>query len=164
MTERPLAKRELLEAIVAELSRELDALTAAAKAAREAATHEESKPEDQYDTRGLEASYLAGAQAERAAQIQKMISQFRLMSPEEAPAGAPIALGSLVELVFSGRKSLYFLASQGGGVSVQVGGRTIQVLTPQAPLGEALLGRRSGDSVEVEVQGSEREYLIASVL
>lgn len=159
-----MEKRKVIDAILAELQRELESLTAAAKAAREAATHEESKPEDQYDTRGLEASYLAGAQAERALQIQKLISQFRLMSPLEAAAGASIGPGMLVELESDGRKSLYFLAPQGGGLSVRIAGRPIQVLTPQAPLGEALLGRRAGDSVEVEVQGSEREYIIASVL
>lgn len=159
-----MEKRKVIDAILTELQRELESLSAAAKAAREAATHEESKPEDQYDTRGLEASYLAGAQAERVLQIQKLLSQFRLMSPQEAPPDSTIAPGMLVELDHEGRKSLYFLASQGGGLAIRIGGRTVLVLTPQAPLGEALLGRRLGDSVEIEVQGSEREYVVASIL
>ncbi len=48
-------------------------LKEAALATYEAATHEESKPENEYDTRGLEASYLAGAQAKRTAEIEELL-------------------------------------------------------------------------------------------
>ena len=56
-------KQKLIEAILLELESELSVLADAAKAAHLAATHEESVAEDPHDTRGVEASYLAGAQA-----------------------------------------------------------------------------------------------------
>lgn len=153
-------KQKILDAIVEALTREMDALTAAAKAAFEAATNSESKAEDQYDTRGLEASYLAGAQAERVAALKRLIAIYKYLPVRDAATGAPIELGSLVEVQSNGKSALYFLVNQGGGISVQVQGKTIQVITPNAPLGEALLDRKAGDTIEVEQRGSTREYRI----
>ena len=153
-------KKRVLAQIVESLQAELASLTEAARAAREAATHEESKPEDQYDTRGLEASYLAGAQAERALQVQRMITYFRELAAESSAAGGVIAPGALVELESGGKKLRYLLAAMGGGISVSVDGLTLSVITPQAPLGETLAGARAGDEIEVETQGAVREYRI----
>ena len=58
-------KRDLLNLFANKIAEDLLVMTKAALAAHEAATHSESKAEDQYDTRGLEASYLAGAQSKR---------------------------------------------------------------------------------------------------
>lgn len=52
-------KRALIKKIVAQLEAELALLTKAARSAHAEATHESSKAENKYDTRGLEASYLA---------------------------------------------------------------------------------------------------------
>ncbi|NBU22139.1 hypothetical protein EBS43_12140, partial [bacterium] len=62
-----IQKSQILASIVQKLNHELQTIELSAQAALEAATHEESKAEDQHDTRGLEASYLARAQASRAA-------------------------------------------------------------------------------------------------
>src|SRR5581483_11142644 len=63
--QQQMDKRRLVETVQQHLAEELATLMQAAKAAHEAATHEESKAEDQHDTRGLEASYLAGSGAAR---------------------------------------------------------------------------------------------------
>lgn len=153
-------RKRVLAQITEALQAELSNLTEAARAAREAATHEESKPEDQYDTRGLEASYLAGAQAERALQVQQMMTYFRQLATEPSATGGVIGPGCLVELVSSGKKVRYLLAAMGGGISVSIDGVMLSVITPQAPLGEALTGARVGEEIEVETQGAIREYRI----
>ena len=51
-------KQSLHQALLMRLRADLELLERAAHTAREAATHEESKAENKYDTRGLEASYL----------------------------------------------------------------------------------------------------------
>ena len=66
-------KRALIEKLIAKLENERQTLAAAALSTYEASTHEESKAEDQYDTRGLEASYLAGAQAKRVADVEQVL-------------------------------------------------------------------------------------------
>src|SRR3954452_6187110 len=98
-------KRRLIETIQAHLAEELATLMQAAKAAHEAATHEESKPEDQYDTRGLEASYLARGQAERLAQLQKLATILKTHPPRSFGPKEAVAPGALVELDSEGKRS-----------------------------------------------------------
>jgi transcription elongation GreA/GreB family factor len=159
-------KKKIIELTVSRLNDELQALVQAAKAAHEAATHEESRAEDQHDTRGLEASYLAGAQAARAAELQKMISVFRQLPVRDFTPDEPVAIGALVELELeaTGKRSVHLLAPLGGGISVASAGTAVQIITPHAPLGEALMGRRVGDVVETEAaHGQVREYSVIRV-
>lgn len=158
-----LDKQRVVDAILERLQQELAVLVASAQSAREAATHEESKPEDSHDTRGLEASYLAGAQAERAASVQRMIALIKFLPVRPVPAGDGAAAGSLLEIESGGKRSWYFLVSQGGGITVTVDGQSIQVITPASPLGEELMGRPEGDEFEIENQGKVREYRIRSL-
>ena len=61
-----MKKAELIKQIVASLTENLELLQKAARASHEEATHESSRAESKYDTRGLEAAYLAGGQARQA--------------------------------------------------------------------------------------------------
>jgi transcription elongation GreA/GreB family factor len=158
-----VTKQRIIEQILVRLNDELSRMAEAAKAAHEAATHEESRSEDRHDTRGLEASYLAGAQANRAAELKKRIASYRFLSLKDFASTDPIGPGALIELELNGKNSFYFLISQGEGVSFQVDGQMIQVITPRAPLGEALLGRKRGDWIEVERQNQTREYRVISI-
>ena len=72
-------KKALIELVLIELKRQHQTLFNSALEAKSAATDEESKAENKYDTRGLEASYLAGAQAKRTTELEetiKVISDF----------------------------------------------------------------------------------------
>jgi transcription elongation GreA/GreB family factor len=157
------AKKELIRLIVKTLNQELESLASSAKAAHEAATHEESKAEDAHDTRGLEASYLAGAQMARIEALRKTISILQHSEFKDIQPGGAIESGALIELESGGKRSLCFLVSQGGGISLPFQGKSVQVITPQSPLGEALLGRSVGEEVEVEAQKGIREYEIIKV-
>ena len=168
-------KRRIVELLIERLQAELDGVTRAAQAAHEAATHESAKPENQYDTRGLEASYLAGAQAQRVTEISALISAYRLMPLPEPGPRDPIEPGMLVELELElgnarpsssskGRRSYYLLMPRGGGISIQIDGCSVLALAPGAPMGEALMGRRVDDVIEVETKDQVREYRVVSVL
>jgi len=84
-------KKKLILKVIEHLTSELELYTRAAKAAHAEATHEQSKAEHKYDTRGLEASYLARGQSKQAAETEKAIEKivvfysdrsFREYSPE----------------------------------------------------------------------------------
>jgi transcription elongation GreA/GreB family factor len=158
-----VSKQKIVEQILTRLNEELSRMLEAAKASHEAATHEESRSEDKHDTRGLEASYLAGAQANRAAELKKLISVYRFLPIKEFTSTDVIEPGALIELEFNQKRSLYFLVSQGEGMSLRVEGEMVQVVTPRAPLGEALLGRKTGDWIEIEMGHQSREYQILSI-
>jgi transcription elongation GreA/GreB family factor len=156
-----MLKAKIIEKITEKLEAELEPMLRAAEAAHAAATHEESRAEDQHDTRGLEASYLAGAQAQRALELKQLISLFRLMHPRDFQASEPADLGAVIELEQGGRRSLYFLVQAGGGISIRSDdGKTIHVIAPKSLLGEELMGKRAGETFEIELegQGGTREY------
>lgn len=146
-------KRTLHATFLQRLEDELSTMRRAAKDAREAATHEEAKPENDKDTRALEASYLAGAQAARVREIEgaiKAIGAMRLLELDgkEIQASAVITLEDDDEV-----RTVFFFAPFGGGTVLEVGAAEVQVVTPQSPLGRALLGRTQGDVIEVRASG-----------
>src|SRR5689334_17213217 len=93
-----LNKRNLILAIIEQLETDLSVVKQAALATLEAATHEESKPENEYDTRGLEASYLAGAQAKRVAEIDQALNIFRTTGLTDFGPKDPVQTTALVEI------------------------------------------------------------------
>lgn len=156
-------KTKLLDQIREKLEAERLVLIEAAKATYEAATHEESKPENEYDTRGLEASYLAGAQAKRVGDIEEMIAICRNLNLKSFNDKTPIAASALVQVDYNGKKSYVFLMPKGGGIIVPFEGKNIQVIAPNSPLGTALLGLKTGDVASVETADDIKEYEILSV-
>ncbi len=159
---------QLLSAIDAECM----VLSASVKAVVDAATHEESKAENQYDTRGLEASYLAGAQSERLAELQGMRLILAAMPLRDFTQLDAIAIGAVIEMDCDGTRSRYFLLQLAAGYSLQIAddgqpGRmsttSITTITTQSPLGRALLGKSVGDFLEVAIAGRTKEYEILSV-
>src|SRR5690242_21866202 len=93
-----MKKTEILARIVEALHNHLAVLEKAARAAHTEATHESSKAENKYDTRGLEAAYLAGGQARQAREIQESIKVYETLPLKEFGANEPIDLSALVEL------------------------------------------------------------------
>jgi len=86
-------KPELLARIVTRLQTELELLTTAALATHAEATDEENKAEDKYDTRGLEASYLAHGQSKAAEETALALAQFQALVLRDFAANEPIGLG-----------------------------------------------------------------------
>jgi transcription elongation GreA/GreB family factor len=156
-------KRRLVETIQAHLAEELATLVQAAKAAHEAATHEESKAEDQHDTRGLEASYLAGAQAQRAAELQSQLLMWKYLPIREFGPEDVACPAALVELEHGKTRAFYFIAPQGGGLVTRIDGQPVQVITPNSPMGEAIMGKKEGDTIEIETRSSTRTYKVVSI-
>ncbi len=143
-------KSILRQAILAQLTAELDLLTRAAQMARDEATSEESKAENKYDTRGQEAAYLAEGQARLALELQESITLFQsLIFPAFAPTDA-IAIGALVTLGHAPRSQTYLLVPRNGGMEIaSENSAPILLVTPQSPLGRQLLGRRVGEMVSL---------------
>jgi transcription elongation GreA/GreB family factor len=157
-------KQQVIEAVIEELHRELQVYLKAAQAAHAEATHEQSKPENKYDTRGLEASYLARGQSRQAAEIINAIKQFQALSLTKWKAEDPIDVGALVELKEkAGGRGFYFIGPAGGGTEVRVAKKHILVITPASPLGQQLLEHKTGDKVELLIAGAKSEYLIVAV-
>ena len=129
-------KRTLIRKIVARLTGELEVYFRAAQASRAEATHEQSKAENKYDTRGLEASYLARGKSKQAAEIQNAIAAFEKLDVRKFEAGEPIDVGAFAEPELGAETAAYFIGPRAGGTEVLHGKREVLVITPQSPLGE----------------------------
>ena len=157
-------KKLILEQLANKLENDLSLLVDSAKASHEAATHEESRADNKYDTRGLEASYLAGAQALRANEIRKVMSLCRTLEVRSFSEDDPIAISALIEVSGETGRQHILLVPFAGGESVEIEGTKVQVVSSASPLGSELMGRRSGDDFEFEMRGRKMDYSIGFVI
>ena len=113
--------------ILAELRRlvhaDLATVAASQQETQAGATHEESKPENDKDTRALESSYLARGLARRVGELQDAATHLDALQLRTFTGAAPIALSALVIVEDDDGKSRhYFLAPGGGGVKLHLEG------------------------------------------
>lgn len=156
-------KKELISVFIEHLEKELTILKEAARATAEAATNEESRPENEYDTRALEASYLAGAQSKRVVEVMEVLSLFKSISFKEFKPTDSVQATALVDVLLDGRKSRLLMMPKGGGVNLKVGSESVQIVTPTSTLGETILGMNVGDTAEYEVGPKVHECEIVSI-
>jgi transcription elongation GreA/GreB family factor len=153
-------KQKLLALIIEKLEHEAENHAKAAMVAHADATEEESKSENKYDTRGLEASYLAGAQSRMLAESMQNIGVYKSLEIRNFSEDSTVALTALVELeADNNTRCFYFIGPNSGGVEVDIEGVNVMLITPSAPLGGRLMGKGIGDCV---VMGA-REYEIISI-
>jgi transcription elongation GreA/GreB family factor len=156
------SKQALKIELVAQLEAALTTARAAHAAAIEGSTHEEAKPENDKDTRGLEQSYLARGQAQRVAELEAAIGEVSALALRSFGPGTPIAMSALVRVRAEedGSEPVLFIAPAGGG-NLLAGG--VQVVTPSSPLGRALLGKHADDEVELQLPGKLRTLTIIAL-
>ena len=158
-----MKKAELIKRIIARLTENLAILEKAARASHAEATHESSRAENKYDTRGLEAAYLAGGQARQAKEILDSIKVYETLTTKDFAPGEPIELTALVELDSDATRSTYFIGPKSGGLEIVRRNKEIMVITPQSPLGQNLMGRKAGDRWQTKLGGATVKYHIISV-
>jgi transcription elongation GreA/GreB family factor len=156
-------KQQLIEQVIRHFEKDLEVLKAAALATYEAATNEESKAENEYDTRGLEASYLAGAQAKRVGEVEELLFVLKNLKVKDFAEDEAIAATAFVQAELNNKTLYFFILSKGGGLSVNFEGKNIQIVTLASPLGEALLGLKAGETAIVETGDRTLEYDLISV-
>lgn len=157
-------KTELLQQVIARLEDDLLQAQQAALTAYEAATHEENIAENKYDTLGLEASYLATGQARRAAAIRQTLASWKQLVLRNFDPQLGIQLGALIELSDEQEhRQCLFLGPDGAAMKLQQDGQALQVIGPQAPLGQSLLGKQIGDEVTLRLASGVQLLEILSV-
>jgi len=123
----------------------------------EGAIHDDARPENDKDTRGLEQSYLARGIAQRVAELEGAVAAITALVPQRL---ARVAVGALVTVEDDGRERVFLVAQHGGGIELP---DEVTVLTPSSPIGRAVLGRRVDDDCEVTVGGARRTLVITAI-
>jgi transcription elongation GreA/GreB family factor len=138
------SKRSVIEALVAQLEKERVVYDRIAAQARLDAIDGEMKQEGKYDTRAIEASYLAGAQKRRLEEIIVEIQTLKALPIVNLERSRSVTVGSLVELQIDGLAKWFFVSPTSGGVDVNTS-PSVKVVSLKSPIGQALLGLESGD-------------------
>ena len=157
-------KRSLLKHILDEVEALYRGAVDAERQAYHTATHDENVAENKYDTLGLEASYLAHGQAQRVAECRADLAIYKKLTATEYSRNMPVATGALLTLTDEQGSVLHlFLGPAAGGLKLTFDQREIMVITPAAPLGQALLGHYIDDEVEISIGGQKRAYEITAI-
>lgn len=154
-------KQKLFQDLIQIISEELDICIRAANSAHEAATHEELVAENKYDTKGLEASYLAGAQARRANELQIDIDEIKKIQIQNFSDEDPIQYSSLVQLEEeNGNSKFLLIVNRAGGYKISQNDIEVQSITPASPLGKKLWQKKLDDEIELNIQGQNKYFCI----
>jgi transcription elongation GreA/GreB family factor len=156
-----VTRHDVLVQILTVLQAELASLTQAAQGSFAAATDPDSRAENKYDTRTLEASYVARGQARRVEELQEAVQAFTALAVTATTLSTTIQLGSLVTLQAPWGEEHFFLGPLAGGTEVQLEGHDIVVITPASALGQKLVGRRTDDTVQLRPDVSARILRLA---
>ena len=138
-------KDAILKAVLEALQEEVRRQLAAQETAAAGATHAEARAETKWDTCGLEQSYLARGHARQFEILARQVEELRNFTPSDL-SGKPIAPGALIEVEMGGEEGLFFLLHCGGGTELKVENREITVITPESPVGAALLHKKQGEN------------------
>lgn len=159
-TEAREIKNALLDELLKKAREELVDLTRAALETKNFATDQEFKAESKYDTRALEASYLASAEAKRVEELKLEIQILEEVNLDHSARLEEISIGALVELLHGGQRMNYFLIPTAGGTMLKVRDVPVVVVSVFSPIGDALLGLKAKDEFEVETPKGPRTYEI----
>ncbi|WP_162026002.1 MULTISPECIES: hypothetical protein [unclassified Lentimonas] len=118
----------------------------ASQDAAEYATSEESRAESQWDTQGLEASYLAAGQAGQAQQWADAVEELQSEREDLLKPNATVSLGALFKCDFGGTEEVYFFAGVAGGQVIKMENMEVTVITSQSPLAGKLRGLKVGET------------------
>jgi transcription elongation GreA/GreB family factor len=155
-------KTAVIQKILDTLQTELETYTRAAKFSHAEATAEENRAENKYDTRGLEASYLAAGQANKVMELEASLETFEGL--KEQPVSDAIEIGSLVELQQDGFVEWYFLGPTAGGTEIEIDDTEVLVITPESPLGSQIMGLEAGAKASLELGGRTQKAVVQAVL
>ena len=155
-------KPTLKAALLTRLDDDIDAALASSRSAQETASHEDNKPENQYDTLALEAAYLAHGQSERILRLQKeRISLAKWPMPEK---GEPVVRnGSLLKLMSEDDETRWLFITPVGGYQLLAEGQKILVISQQTPLAKKLMGKEEGEALDLTFNGVTTEWELAEL-
>ena len=151
-----MTKRLVIQKIIETLQSEMETYVRAAKFSHAEATAEENRAENKYDTRGLEASYLAAGQANKIVELEESIAAFDALRERKFNEADGIDIGALIEISQDGERAHYFIGPSAGGIEIKTRGTEVLVITPQSPLGSQLKGAKQGAKIKINLAGRKQ--------
>ncbi|NCN27274.1 hypothetical protein GW915_06825 [bacterium] len=152
-------KRQIVSELISHFKRELELYEKVAAKAREDAINSEVKQEGKYDTRAIEAGYLAGAQKRRQEEIIFEVQKLEALDLD-SPFGEKVRSGSLVLLEEKAEQFWCFISPSSGGMNLNIGGESVRIISSVSPIAKALVSLDEGDcEIQLDLPAGRRELL-----
>ncbi len=143
-----MTKNDVIADLRAQLESKIAVMKSALADSSEGASGDETKSEGKYDTRAIEAAYLAEAQAKQLALAEQSLSLFLNFEAPTYTIDDQIGPGSLVEVEQEREICFYFLAPTAGGLITTYLGCDVTVISPDSRLYQELIDKKLGESLE----------------
>jgi hypothetical protein len=142
-----MTKEDVISALRLRLEENIAVLKSALADSDESASGEQTKSEGKYDTRAIEAAYLAEAQAGQLALAEESLAVFKRFDPRAFEVSDEVGPGALVEVEQEGEICFYLLAPTAGGLMTTYLGCDVTVITPDSRLYQELIEKKLGDQL-----------------
>lgn len=142
-----MTKDDVITALRQQLEAKIAVMKSALADSSESASGDETKSEGKYDTRAIEAAYLAEAQAGQVALAEESLATFERFDPRAYEINEEVGPGALVEVDQEGEICFYLLAPTGGGLMTEYLGCDVTVITPDSRLYQELTEKKMGDQL-----------------
>ncbi len=156
-------KKQIIEQLLTKVRAELKALEEASKSAKDYVTSGDVKSDGKYDTRGIEAGYLAGAQEKRVEELKLELQMLEEIPIRDFKKDEEVAIGALVDLSFKNQTRKYFIAPTAGGTMLMIDKNPILVISTFSPIGDAAFGTTLGEEFELETPQELRVYKVVDI-
>lgn len=156
-------KSKIIEQLIKTVRDEMDAAQEASDSTSSYVRDGDIKSEGKYDTRGIEAGYLAGAQQRRVEELKLELQLLEEIPTRNFNIFEEVAIGALVDIEFKGQTRKYFVAPTAGGTMLNIDGTPVLVISTFSPIGDAVLGVKAGEEFELETPNETRIYKVISL-
>lgn len=156
-------KKLILDKLIAKAKADLESARKTYEVTQTMVQKGDLKSDGKYDTRATEANYLADGQRQRLTDLEHEIILLEEIPTRDLDKDGEVAIGALAQIEFNGMSKKYYLSPTAGGTMLDIDGEAVLVISVFSPIGKEVIGLKSGDSFEVEINDSIREYQIQSV-
>lgn len=149
--------KKLILHLEAELARQLDVKNAS----DEYKKSDDFKQESKYDTRAIEAGYLAGALHKRYEENKLELELLKII--ELPKVYNHVQVGHLVCLLDNDQYVYYFILPITGGRVIRFEDAQIQIISNKSPIGSAILGLEVNESFDFQGPKEVKELEVVAI-
>lgn len=154
-------RKSVVTSILQHLEKEVGFYRELAEKERLNAIDGEIKQEGKYDTRAIEAGYLAGAQKRRLEEVQIEQQKFQSLKLENYSSSS-YSLCSLLKLEKDGESAFWvFISPFSGAHELQIDQEKVQVISKETPLAKRILNLEADEEeFELKVGAKNQDWTI----
>ena len=158
-----MQKKIIIKSLIDAVIKELDSIKLAAQTTKDHRQSDDLRSEGKYDTRSIEAGYLAVGQMQRLEELKLELQMLEEIPCRDFPPTDQIGIGALVEIEFNNQSRHYFISPTAGGTMLRIGDETVLVISVFSPIGNQVIDLKKCDTFELQTPKELRTYLIRNV-